>query len=398
MIKRKTVLKWLVLSVWILIGAGVTTLLVAAIRNTGQQRCAGLQITIEGVSNHFFVDKQDILNALNQYIDGPAEGQPLSVFNLRSLEQDLAKNIWVKQAQLFFDNNQVLQIRVTEREPVARVFSTAGTTFYIDSSITMLPLSEKLSARLPVFTGFPSDKAVLTRADSNLLRDVCRLSLAIQQDSFMMALVEQVDITPERQFELVPKLGEGIISFGDASAISSKIGKLRLFYQRVMPRCGWDYYSRISVQYRGQVVARRKGAEDISADSLRTLQLMQAIARTAEDLASDSLQMILPDNEQNTTSVSLIQQSLQRDDQPEEAAPLLMPVQGIPVTRNPISPAPAPAAQRSTAAPKPAPQTANPSHHSTNPVPVKTSLPKPKPKPKPKPQPAVRPASQPNEY
>ncbi len=384
MVKKKTVLKWLVITCWTLVGAGVTTLLVAAIRTTGEQRCAGLNISIEGVNNHFFVDKQDILQALNQYIDGPAEGQSLSVFNLRSLEQDLEKNIWVKQVQLFFDNNRILQIRVTEREPVARVFSTTGTSFYIDTSITQLPLSEKLSARLPVFTGFPSDKAVLRRQDSALLREVAALSLAIQRDSFMMALVEQVDITPERSFELVPKLGEAVIDFGDASDPEIKMQKLKLFYREVMTKCGWDYYSRISVQYKGQVVARRKGAEDISADSLRTLQLMQAIAQTAEDLASDSLQMIRPDNEQNTTQVSLIQQSLQRDDQPEEAADNGLPVQGIPVN-------PKPAPVNAPAAPK---AKANPSQHSTNPVPVKANLPKPKPKPKPK---AVMP-SQRNDY
>lgn len=381
MVKKKTVLKWLMITCWTLVGAGVTTLLVAAIRQTGEQRCAGLNITIEGVNNHFFVDKQDILEALNLYIDGPAEGQPLSVFNLRSLEQDLAKNIWVKQAQLYFDNNHFLQIRVTEREPVARVFSTAGTSFYIDTSITQLPLSDKLSARLPVFTGFPSDKAVLRKQDSTLLREVAALSLAIQRDSFMMALVEQVDITPERSFELVPKLGEGIIDFGDASDIEEKMQKLKLFYREVMPKSGWDYYSRISIQYKGQVVGRRKGAEDISADSLRTLQLMQLIARTAEDLASDSLQMFRTDDEQNTTNVSLIQQSLQRDDQPEESGAVQLPVQGIPVL--PV-PDPGKAATPKPAIKKPAVTKANPPQHNTNPVPVKASLPKPKPKPKPK--------------
>ncbi|MBK6829167.1 MAG: hypothetical protein IPG86_20990 [Chitinophagaceae bacterium] len=61
---------------------------------------------------------------------------------------------------------------VEEREPVARIFTSGGNTFYIDSSNTMLPLSEKFSARLPVFTGFPSEAKVLSKADSNLLNDI----------------------------------------------------------------------------------------------------------------------------------------------------------------------------------------------------------------------------------
>jgi cell division protein FtsQ len=279
-----------------------------------------VQVSIIGVSNNFFVDKNDILNELNQYIEGAPEGQPVSSFNLKSLEKDLQKNIWVKKSQLFFDNNYVLQIIVTEREPVARVFSTAGATFYIDSSIAMLPLSEKFSARLPVFTSFPSDKAVLSKKDSSLLRDIYNISIAIQKDSFIMALVDQVDITPYRTFEIVPKVGNGIIAFGDGNDINTKFRKLKLFYEQVMPKSGWNYYTGIDVQYAGQIVAKRKGAEDKTADSLRTLQIMQMIAQTAEDLANDSLQIITQDSEHNTTNSNLVEQSLQRDDETESNA------------------------------------------------------------------------------
>jgi cell division protein FtsQ len=347
MIKTKTILKWTFTTLWIAVGAGVMVLLVAAIQKENKEKCAGVNIVIKGVSNNFFVDKADILNELNQYIDGSPAGQPMSFFNLKSLESDLQKNIWVKQSQLFFDNNRVLQIIVTEREPAARVFTATGTTFYIDSSITMLPLSEKFSARLPVFTGFPSDKAVLTKKDSALLRDVYNISAAIQKDSFIMALVEQVDITAQKSFEMVPKVGDGIIAFGDGHDIEKKFSKLKLFYEQVMSKSGWNQYSRIDVQYAGQVVAKRKGAEDKTTDSLRTLQIMQMIAQTAEHLASDSLQLILQDNERNTVSANLVEQSLQRDDEPEtnDEPPVVkiidQSIGGSVLTSNPALAAPA---------------------------------------------------------
>jgi len=178
----------------------------------------------------------------------------------------------------------------------------------------MLPLSEKFSARLPVFSNFPSDKAVLSKKDSALLRDVYNISMAIQNDSFIMALIEQVDITPQRTFEMVPKIGDGTIAFGDGTGIEKKFSKLKLFYEQIMPQSGWNYYNTIDVQYAGQIVARRKGAEDKTADSLQTLHIMQMIAQTAENLASDSLQMIMLDNERNSTNTNLVEQSLQRDD------------------------------------------------------------------------------------
>lgn len=332
MVKRKTILNWMLTTLWVTIGAGVIVLLVAAVKKESKQKCTGLNVVVKGVSNNFFVDKNDILVAINQYVDGSPIGQAVNLLNLKDLESDLEKNIWVKKAQLFVDNNAVLQVIVTEREPVARIFTSTGATFYIDSSNAMLPLSEKYSARLPVFTNFPSESGVLTKADSLLIKDIAVISKIVQKNPFWMAMIEQVDITQQRTFELVPKIGNSLINFGDAANAAEKLDRLLLFYKQVLVKCGWDYYSSISVQFANQVVAKRKGAEDKTADSLRTLQMMQMIAWNAEHLANDSAQTIVLDNEKNTTNVSLIQQSIERDDNAESAGGLeTIKPQGIPV-------------------------------------------------------------------
>ncbi|MBL0200371.1 MAG: hypothetical protein IPP81_09400 [Chitinophagaceae bacterium] len=181
-------------------------------------------------------------------------------------------------------------------------------------------MSEKFSARLPVFTNFPSDKKILAKADSNLLGEIKAISLALQKDSFSMAMVDQIDITPQRLFEMIPKIGNQLIVFGDATDVDTKLQKLKLFYKEVMVKAGWNKYSVINVQYKNQVVAKRKGAEDVAADSLRTLQIMKFIAERAQQQAEDSVQQIIqPDNIRNTADSTMIQQSIQRDDNYEPA-------------------------------------------------------------------------------
>ena len=308
-------MKWAFNVVWLAIGAGTIVLLVAAIKKKDAQHCSGVSITIEGVDNNFFVDKKDILNSITIEVGGNPAGKRVSAFDLRKLEAELQKDIWVKSSQLFFDNNNRLVVKVLEREPVARVFTTSGTTFYIDSSLTMLPLSEKFSARLPVFTSFPSDKMVLSHADSTLLKNILTASMAILKDRFGMALIDQIDITSQRNFEMIPKIGNTIIIFGDATDVEEKLKKLLLFYRQVIVKAGWNKYSEVNVQFKGQIVAKRKGALDISSDSLKTLQLMKAIAENTERQTNDSLHIIVLDNENNTTSVDIIQQSIQRDNE-----------------------------------------------------------------------------------
>ncbi len=317
-------------------------MLVAAIQRKDAKKCTGIDINIKGVIDNYFVDKNDILNTITSIAGEKPVGKTIGSFDLQAMEAALQKSTWVKNAQLFFDNNEKLEVNVLEREPVARVFTIAGTTFYLDSALAMLPLSEKFSARLPVFTGFPSDKKVLLKADSNLLRDILAISMAVREDSFNMAMIEQIDITGQRTFEMIPKFGNSIIVFGDAKNVVEKFSKLRIFYKEVIVKAGWNKYSEINVQYNNQVVAKRKGADDVKADSLRTLQLMQAIAENAERRAGDSLQTIIQDNENNTTNKNIIQQSIERDDNStsantgEEAWPQVLPAIEKPALSKPI--------------------------------------------------------------
>lgn len=307
-------------------GAGIV-LLQAAVRSQNVKKCKGVEIEISGVSNNFFIDDKDVLSIIKNFVGGDPKGKTLESFSLRDIENNLEKDVWIKNAELFFDNNDVLQVSVDEREPAARLFSVDGNTFYIDSSLKILPLSDKFSARLPVFTGFPhSSNVTMKAADSSLLRSVLVISEQLQADSFLMAMVDQVDITPQRNFEMIPKIGNQTIVFGDATDAEGKFKKLKLFYKQVITTAGWNRYSVINLQYKDQVVARIKGAEDKTSDSLRTLQIMQLIAERAAKQAEDSVQTFIQDSDKNTADSSLIQHSMERDE-PETPSTTAVPSQ-----------------------------------------------------------------------
>ncbi|MFT3910131.1 MAG: hypothetical protein QM737_11940 [Ferruginibacter sp.] len=331
--KRYNVKSILLTAMWVVIGSGCLALLVAAVHTKEIRHCKGLDIHIHGVSNNFFIDESDVKNIISSYVGDNITGMEIEGFNLVSMEKELKRDVWIKNAELFFDNNEVLQANVEEREPIARIFTPGGSSFYIDNSNMILPLSDKLSARLPVFTGFPTENKVLTKADSNLVKDINNISTLIQQDAFLMAMIDQVDITPQRTFEMVPKVGDQTIIFGDATNAEQKFKKLELFYRKVMLKYGWNRYSVINLQYKGQVIGKLKGKDDVSADSARTQEIMRMIAFNSAKAASDSLLMFMQDNDRNTTSVSLIEQSMERDD--EEP---LHPFKNYDMTEEPVKP------------------------------------------------------------
>ncbi|HUS03078.1 MAG TPA: hypothetical protein VMY77_15175, partial [Chitinophagaceae bacterium] len=300
---------------WSILGLATVVLLGAAINLKHNRRCKGVSINISGVQKNFFIDKAEINTILEKLSGGTLTGKTLGAFNLAAIENTLRRNQWIKNAELFFDNNEVLRVDVTEREPVARIFTNTGSSFYLDTTLAALPLSDKSSARVPVFSNFPAQKDALTQADSSLLTDIKNISSYILKDPFWMAQIDQIDITPDRTFEMIPKVGNQIIVFGKADNYEQKFHNLLTFYKQVATKVGWNTYSRINVQYKGQVVAVKRGIEDVIQDLLHTKQIMENIVANAQKQASDSIKNIQLDQQQDD---NIIPVAPRLDDIPDE--------------------------------------------------------------------------------
>ena len=283
---KKAIQKILFTTMWLVIGGGMLTLLIAAIGIKNRERCSGYAITITSEYNNFFIDEKDVLKLLTPATNGNIKGRPMSDINLRRLEELLEDNVWIKDAELYFDNQDVLHVIVTEREPIARVFTTSANSFYIDSMLKRIPLSEKMSAQVPVFSDFPGKKNLLEK-DSFLLKEIKTIAGFIKNDPFWMSQVAQVDITPERNFEMIPVVGNHIVELGDAENIEQKFHRLFVFYKDVLSKTGFDKYKTIDVQYKGQVVAM-KGKAMTKIDSLQLRKNVEKLLEESQQMQSDT--------------------------------------------------------------------------------------------------------------
>jgi cell division protein FtsQ len=289
---KTTIRKFLFVSLWLIIGAGMLTLLIAAIGKQHREQCRDYLINIRGAEKNFFMDTKDIRQLLMSATGGPIKGQPISAFKLHQLEQLLEDNIWIKDAELYFTNRDVLHVNITEQEPIARIFTTGGNSFYIDSLGRRMPLSDKLSARVPVFTGFP-EKKTLTKKDSLLLQDVKTTASFIINDSFWMAQVAQIDITPERNFEMIPVVGDHIVRLGNAEDMDQKFHRLFVFYLQVLSKTGFNKYKVLDVQYAGQVVASKQTG-NTKVDSVQLKKNVDKLLKQAQESEEDAMVIAQP--------------------------------------------------------------------------------------------------------
>jgi cell division protein FtsQ len=285
--------KRLIQALWITAGIGTVVLLGAAMQKKNHKVCTEVKIEITGAEEHMFIDEKDVLNILNA--SGEIVGKDIASITLRQMEEELETNAWVKNAELFFDNQQVLMVSIEERQPTARIFTSQGSSFYLDTAGVRLPLSEKVSARVPVFTNFSSDKKVMSVGDSLLLKDVIKLGTFIMADSFWMAQIAQVDVQPNATFEIIPVIGDHVVAIGNADNLQNKFNRLYTFYKEAWMQNGINKYEKLDVQFANQIVAIKKGMSKLKADTAKATALANGLAVVP---TTDSLLVSKPASEE----------------------------------------------------------------------------------------------------
>ena len=284
---KRPIYRYLFYTAWIVLIGGVITLLVSANSKAKTRTCKGIVVSINNEGERIYVEKEAVLKSMEKTAQGSLVKKHIGDINLIGLEKALEKNPWIRNAEMFFDTKDMLHVAVSERVPIARIFTTTGNSFYIDSTGFHLPLLENYSAKLPVITGFTAARR-FNKADSALLQQAKEVVQTVGTDPFWNAQVGQIDITPDRRFELIPVIGSHVIRLGSGINVKEKLARLMVFYQQVLPKAGLAKYSALDLQYQGQVVAVKRGP----VSKVDSIQLQKNI----EELLQKKLAEQAPDD------------------------------------------------------------------------------------------------------
>ena len=299
---------------WCLLGGSGLALLVAAINSKNSSFCNGIEVEINGGTKAYFLNKKDIIAILETEGIKDLHNRKMASFDLLKMEGLLRKNNWIKDAQLYFDNNQILKLRIWERQPVARIFTNSGSSYLIDSGGVQMSLAERNVFRLPVFTGYPVEKFGLRR-DSALDRQIRDLAIFLGKDPFWSNQIQELNIGAGKTFRLTPLIGNQLIEFGDGNDFENKFHKLFAFYKEVITQTGFEKYTGINIAYTNQVIATRKQGLVSRADSIQARKNVMELIHLAQKMESDTVKI----REVKPLEKNLItEQSLRSYDLPKE--------------------------------------------------------------------------------
>lgn len=199
------------------------------------------------------------------------DGQRMEQVKTAAIEQFIRKMHEVESVEVFKRLGGQWDIRLKVRRPLARIFNTAGESFYVDVKGATMDPTPNFTARVLVFSGNIPDKSdsltveMIEAKDSlrsaRVLDDVYRLARYIAEDPFLKAQIAQVHRTNGGDFILIPQVGGHRIIFGSAYndvEVKEKLDKLTVFYKEGLPYEGWNKYLTINLKYRNQIVCKRK--------------------------------------------------------------------------------------------------------------------------------------------
>jgi cell division protein FtsQ len=299
---------------WCILGGSGLALLIAAINSKNSSFCNGMDVEINGGGKAFFLNKKDIVTMLEAEGVKDLHNKKMASFDLLRMEGILRKNNWIRDAQLYFDNNQILKLRIQERQPAARLFTTTGNSFLIDSIGVQMALAERNAFRLPVFTGYPADKFGLKK-DSALNQQIRDMAVFLNKDMFWSSQIQEINISASKTFQLTPLIGSQSIEFGDGNDYENKFHKLFIFYKEVIAQTGFEKYTGINIAFANQVIATRKQGLISRADSIQARKNVMEMIRLAQKMESDTAK---PREVKPLEKNTITEQSLQGYDLPEE--------------------------------------------------------------------------------
>jgi cell division protein FtsQ len=285
--------KILNIGVWILLLSGVVALYGFAREKQKNALCYDVEVRIDKPANSNFTDESDIRN-LFRTRGIAVEGAPLRKLPLHQLELAAASHNAVAQAQVYLTLDGKLVVEIVERTPLLRIFNSFGESYYLDSRGSLMHLSNKHTARALVASGHiglplrevahlenierdlrrlfrPRNNTAIqnakmidrmqladTIAGRKQLMSLFELSSFIAASDFWNAQISQIYVESNGDYVLIPRVGNHKIIMGKPIDIEEKFANLKLFYQKGLPRVGWNEFSAVNLSFKHQIVCTKR--------------------------------------------------------------------------------------------------------------------------------------------
>lgn len=266
----------LMLAVYLVVALTMTA------RENDDEICTDMPITVEdadgdsGVSR--FVTAAELAHELDD-LPSRAKGMALANINTQDIRLRLLDLDKIEDAEVVRYSDGSIRIHVTPIVPVLRVFDGPA-SYYVNRAGKRVKASARYHKNVPMIQGHfdPSDSVFTPMSLMPLVN-------YIVSDSVWNSYIGMIQVKSPTDILLIPNIREHVINIGSTDRLSEKMDNLRLFYNKVLVKQGWEKYDTISLKWNGQIVAtkRHRRAPDVPIISREDDEIVAIDAMLAGD-------------------------------------------------------------------------------------------------------------------
>ena len=211
-------------------------------------KCAGINIAVTDSARAAFMTSADVEHILRKARYYPI-GQKMDAINSRKTRNTLnEESLSSKRQPAIKRPDGRINIIIAQRLPLMRVIANNGLNCFVDEhGFMMKPM------------GYAADLVVVTGAVDPpfIKKSLIPLGIFLRDNEIWDKQIVQINVSEDHRLTLIPRVGDQVIRFGAADSIPQKFNNLRAFYEKVMPKVGWNKYSRISLENTNQIVCTK---------------------------------------------------------------------------------------------------------------------------------------------
>jgi len=233
--------------------------------STNSKPCGGVVIDISDSSEYHFVTKRQLYN-LAYGNSSRIAGKPVKEVSVSAIESRINVLRELKKAEVYISIDGVVHVYVEQRTPVMRVMPGDGGDFFVDEDGIVVRRRNLYNPRLHIVEGNVNISSAMlngvsildTSIKRSILKDIYPLVNYLNDDSFWSAQIDQIYVDGNDEIDLIPRAGNQIIHLGSAENYEGKLRNLEAFYDKVLPEVGWNKYSVINLEFKDQIVCKRR--------------------------------------------------------------------------------------------------------------------------------------------
>ena len=255
----------LVILLWLVTAAAIVALFVYMRTTYRNSTIKKMKVEVFRTGERGFIDEKEIMQTVDILYDTLFRTL-VKDFDPKKVDSMLTKNPWIENATVNLSLSGEVKIKIKEYEPVVRIFGMQNQTTYIDKKGFLIPVSDCYTPYVPVVSGFlnfhPVTCAHQHISDSvyqnTQLGEALEIVQVIVADSILNALVEQIYLNNEGEFELATRLLNFPVILGDNKQLDEKFTKFKAFYANKLGTEELNEYQKISLKYQNQIVCTKK--------------------------------------------------------------------------------------------------------------------------------------------